>query len=76
MAAAPRPPPTNIIINEMINIMMKMKNNILAMPAAAEDIPVKPNKPATKAITKKSIVKYNTCLSSFNGLLTIICYFF
>jgi hypothetical protein len=33
----------------------KMINRILAIPAAPAAIPVKPNKAATKAITKKMI---------------------
>ena len=39
--------------------LMKIKNIILATDAAPADIPAKPSKPATRAITKKIAVHFN-----------------
>lgn len=44
-----------------------MKNNTFAIPAAPAEIPVKPNNPATIAMTKKINVQRNI-ISNFKGL--------
>jgi hypothetical protein len=43
------------VISEMINITIKTKNIILAIPAAAETIPKNPKTPATSAIIRNKI---------------------
>jgi hypothetical protein len=43
------------VISEMINITIKTKNKILAMPAAADTIPKNPKTPATSAIIRNKI---------------------
>lgn len=52
----------------MINSVTKTKKIILAMPAAATEIPVKPNMPAIKDITKKTIAQVN--ITKFPKLLS------
>ncbi len=52
------PPAISVIRNNTI----KIKNSILAIPAAPAAIPVKPKRPATIATTKKINVQRNMCL--------------
>jgi hypothetical protein len=44
-------------------ITIKMKNRILAIPAAAAEIPVNPNSPAIMDITKKNSAHFSMCPS-------------
>lgn len=46
-----------------MNITRKIKNNILAIPAAAPAIPPKPNRAAINAITKKITAHFNITIS-------------
>jgi hypothetical protein len=48
--------------NEMIKSTMKIKNNILAIPAALAAIPKKPKMPAIIAITRKISVHLSMSL--------------
>jgi hypothetical protein len=43
------------VISEMMNITIKIKNIILAIPAAADTIPKNPKTPATSAIIRNKI---------------------
>lgn len=47
------------VISEIMNNTMKMKNNILAIPAAPAAIPPNPNIPATMAKIIKVMVQRN-----------------
>lgn len=47
------------IINEMINRMIKIKKQILAIPAEAPAIPPNPSTPAINAITTNVSVQRN-----------------
>ena len=57
--------PTDMpMIKKTKHITRNRKNRNLAMPAAAEAIPVKPNSAATSAITKKIAAHFNILITS------------
>jgi hypothetical protein len=62
MAGGPLPP-ISAIIRNIMNMTRKTKNRIFAMPAAATEIPVKPNKPAIMAMIKNISAQYSMTLS-------------
>jgi hypothetical protein len=53
----------NCITSENKNRIRKIKNRILAIPAASAAMPVKPNIPATRATIRKSNTHLNIVIS-------------
>jgi sodium/hydrogen antiporter len=58
-------PPTSDTISMITKIAIKMKNRILAIPAAAVATPPKPKNPAIRATTRKIMAQVSKVLSPF-----------